>query len=346
MSQHDSGLIHPMKRLAVLVGFALTLASGSISSRATAAGEDRAMALELFAQGRALFKSGNYAAALEQFEAAAKEMRTFGILFNIAECQEKLGRTASAWATWREARSVAVEGGHADDEDTAAARQRALESVLSRLTIVAPPDVDLPGLEVRRDDALIPREAWGMAIPVDPGLHVVVERAPGRKTRRLEVSLQDHAGKRTLTLLPLEPEVAPSSPVAADRAASRPLFASQVSSNAGSGQRVAGWVLGGLGVAAVGAGIAVALVGQGQHNDAVATDLAGNVPQAQNMESDANTTKAIGYVTIGGGAAFVVTGLVLVLTSPAPAASASGSVSLGPGGFCIGGRRAFFSMEW
>jgi hypothetical protein len=326
---------------------------------ALAAGEDRAMALDLFDQGRALFKSGSYAAALSRFEAAAKLMRTFGILLNIAECQEKLGRTASAWATWSEARVVAAEARRPDDERTAAERQKALEAGLSRLTIVVPPEAESPQLEVLRDDTEVPREGWARAIAVDPGPHVIEARAPGRKSRTFNVYVQPSADSRTVTLTPLDPEPGPAPPAPSASPApvsvpqSAPATAPTASTskaapvatpaapvtetaaapvaialppaapppvatdgaNPGSGQRVAGWVLAGLGVAAVGSGIGVAVVGQGQHNDAVATDLAGNVSQAQTMESKADTTKTIGYITIGAGGAFVLTGLVLVLAA-------------------------------
>jgi hypothetical protein len=358
------------RQFAAALLLALCSAEPLVLPRVSLAGDDRAMALDLFEQGRALFKNGNYAAALTQFEAAAKVMRTFGILLNIAECQEKLGRTASAWATWREARAVALEAQKTDDEAMAAERQRSLEPALSRLTIVVPPGMDLPELEVLRDGAIVPREAWGRPIAVDPGAHLIEARAPGRKARSFDVSVQGNADKRSVTLSPLETDGAPPAtptaappqqqqpvsvpppsapaPTTSEPPASPPPPAVDASNGSGSGQRLAGWVLAGLGVAGAGAGIAVALAGQGQHNDAVATDLAGNVTQAQGMESDANTTKTAGYVTIGVGGAFLVSGLVLVLTAPASAgASTSGRVSVSPWVSPVGGAGgAIVSRAW
>ncbi len=169
-----------MLHRALALVLALTLASDLIASSALAGGDERAIALDLFEQGRTLFKEGNYQGALAKFDAAAKVMRTFGILLNVAECQEKLGRTASAWATWREARAVAAQAHSDDDEAMATVRQKALEAALSRLTIVVPSDSDAPELEIRRDGGVVPREAWGAAIAVDPGAHVIDARAPGR----------------------------------------------------------------------------------------------------------------------------------------------------------------------
>jgi len=290
-------------------------------------------------------------------------MRTFGILLNIAECQEKLGRTASAWATWREAHAVASEGHKADDEMMAAERQKALESGLSRLAIVVPREADLAELEVRRDGVVVPREAWGRPIAVDPGPHAVESLAPGRKTRNLDVLVRGNGDQKSVTIAPLEadrtPPATPASSTigpAAQPSMSAPTketptsptaLAADGSSGGVSGQRVAGWILGGFGVAGVGAGIAIALAGQGQHNDAVATDLAGNLSQAQGMEAQANTMKTIGYATIGGGGAFLVTGLVLALTAPAsPRATAFNSVALTPCVFPAGGGGAFLWRLW
>ena len=339
-------------------------AVASVLSPAIAADEDRAMALDLFEHGRTLLKQGDYPAALTQFEAAAKAMRTFGILLNIAECQEKLGRTASAWATWREARAVASEGHRADDETLASERQKAVEPALSRLTIVVPQGADAADLEVRRDGVVVPREAWGRPIAVDPGRHPIEARASGRKTWSFDVFVPGNAANQTVTIAPLQSDPVPparSSPIAEEAArppvsvqaapATMTLPASPVApaqeGSGVSGQRVAGWILGGFGIAGVGAGIAIALAGQSQHNDAVTTDLAGNISKAQGMEAQADMTKNVGYVTLGGGGAFLITGLVLALTAPSSSrATAFNSVSVSPWVFSAGGGGAALWRVW
>ncbi len=306
------------------------------SSTAHAQADDRALALDLFGQGRTLLAARDYAGALAKFEAAGKVMRTFGILINIAECQEKLGRTASAWASWREARAVASEGHKSDDEAMATQREKALEPQLVRLTVVVPASTDLPDLEVRKDGTLVPRAAWGSAIPIDPGTHVIEGRAPGRKPRSVEVVVQAGGPGATATVGPLELEPQPGAspllapPPAAPVVALPPRASQPAVDNSGTGQRIAGWVLIGLGVAAGGTGVAVAVAGQNQHDQAVATDLAGNPSLAQSQESSANTTKLIGYATIGGGGAFLVSGLVLLLTAHSSSASSGSRMVFSP----------------
>ena len=349
----------PALAMTLLLTFALENPALTVAP-ALAAGEDRAMALDLFEQGRTLLKSGDTAAALIQFEAAAKLMRTFGILLNIAECQETLGRTASAWATWSEARAVASEAQRSEDERMATERQKALEGRLSRLTIKVSPEVDVPDLEVRRDGTVLPREGWGRAIAVDPGSHVIEAHAPGRKSRTVTVLVRGDSDDRSVTLPALEADAAPivmatvvSSPAPVPRATTPPATSpiGRDAASASSGQRLAGWVLGGFGLATAGTGIAIALIGQSQHNDAVTTDREGHLAQAQTMESKANTTKTIGYIAIGAAGAFVLTGLVLVLAAPADPRSANASglrsatVSLGPWASAKAGG-AIVSTEW
>ncbi len=341
---------HPRHVLIVPLLVALALPIGN-PSMAFAANEDRAMAIELFERGRSLAKDGDYAAALAQFQAAAKVMHTFGILLNVAECQEKLGRTASAWAAWREARAVAADAHRPDDEAMAAAREALLEPELPRMTIVVPKEADVAGLEVKRDGGVVPREAWGAATAIDPGTHTIEASAPGHAARAVRVAVLAK-DRPSVTIAPLDAEPArasaeetrepaPIAPVAPPRPAEaetpEPAAAPagsppNIAVSDGSGQRVAGWILAGIGIAGAGAGIAVALVGQNQHDDAVATDLAGNVSAAQSKESQANTTKTIGYVTIGAGGAFLVSGLLLVLTahSSSRASISLASVSLSP----------------
>ena len=338
-------------RHALLLALLLSLPSATtlFAPVARADTEDRALALDLFEQGRALLRKGDYQAALTKFEAASRVMRTFGILLNMAECHEKLGRTASAWATWREARAVASEAHRADDEAMATEREKALEPGLSRLTISVPSVADAAELEIRRDGVPVPRAAWGVGIPVDPGAHVLEERAPGRRPRKIELVVQPNGSAATVTMNPLEAEPPPAAPMPPPPPVAGPGPAPSAvlvappppvepsppepapqPQDSGTGQRIAGWVLGGLGLAGAGTGIAVALAGQNQHNEAVASQVAGHPGLATTEESNANSTKTIGYATIGGGGAFLASGIILLLTAHSAPRSSPSTVLLTP----------------
>src|SRR3954471_6278553 len=103
----------------VLVPLVVALCAGGAAGQNN---EDKALALSLFAQGRELIAHGDYQSAATKFEGASNLLRTYGILINLAECYEKLGRTASAWSVWLEARSVAHAARKVEDEQRAAER--------------------------------------------------------------------------------------------------------------------------------------------------------------------------------------------------------------------------------
>lgn len=245
----------------------------------------------------------------------------------------------------------------------ATARQGALEPKLNRLTIVVPSVADLPELELRRDGVPVPRAAWGSALPVDPGTHVIELRASGRTTKSLEVVVDAGTPNTTTTVPVLNLAGAPPAPPVVAAVGPVPVEPARVllpapqppTETTGSGQRIAGWVVGGIGLATAVAGIAVALEGQSQHNDAVTlanSALAANPSQttpayeaAAAEESGASSTKTAGYAIIGTGGAMVVTGVILLLAAPASAKTGTSTVALrrwvtrtGAGGG--------FSMEW
>jgi hypothetical protein len=176
------------------------------ASEASAQTRDAAGAEWLFREGRVLMKQGDLAAACPKLAESLRFDPAVGTLMNLAECEERQGRTASAWQRW----GAAADQLPANDRRraTALARARALEATLPRLTIetgTLPP----AGLQVIRDGVPLGIASLGVALPVDPGPHLIVVSAPGRAIRRYEVSVE--GGKQQV--LVVEPGPAPS-PVA------------------------------------------------------------------------------------------------------------------------------------
>ena len=328
---------------------ALALALFPLSARADGQ-DDKGVALALFEQGRTLIAQGDYEKAVPKFEGAAKLLHTFGILFNLADCYEKLGRTASAWSTWREAGSVARNSNRADDEARAEERQRALAPKISELTLRVPQAAELDTLEIARNGAPVPRAAWETPLPVDPGQQTIDARAPGHRAQHLTLVVLPNGDKKTLTIPPLELETAapvPSSAPSADRdnpSASPP---SGPVSSAPSGHPVrvlAGWIAAGAGAALAAGGIIEWAVGQNKMNDAVThanAAVAANDRGAYNAASDdlssGNSQRTTGFVLLGVGGAVAVAGAAFALTAPHadstphPATSTTLAPWMGPG---------------
>ncbi len=131
----------------------------------------------LFLEGRQLAADGQFALACQKFESARALYSSAGVLANLADCYEKMGRTASAWRAFGEAVVIATQTGRAGDAAAAQRRQERLELRLSRLTIQTLRAVE--GLTVRLDGGDVPRDKWGTAIPVDSGMHEIRAQALG-----------------------------------------------------------------------------------------------------------------------------------------------------------------------
>src|SRR5262245_35574652 len=140
--------------------------------------EDRAASDTLFDEAKKLMAAEDYARACPKFEASLKLVERIGAKLNLADCYEKAGRTASAWAAFRE---VAALASRANDEARVTfARQRAaaLEPYLAKLTIKVATADRVDGLTITRDGAIVPDAMYETSVPVDPGDHIIQATAP------------------------------------------------------------------------------------------------------------------------------------------------------------------------
>ena len=158
-----------MRGLAIAVVLVVTM-------RPVRADDNIARADKLFDEGRALMKSDLHAAC-EKFEESLKfNSQAIGTLMNVALCDEKLGRTASAAAKFAEARDRAKEGNM--DVHLKAAEER-LAELLPRvphvkIVFAVPP---LPETRIVMDDKVVAM-ADITDIALDPGEHPLVVSAP------------------------------------------------------------------------------------------------------------------------------------------------------------------------
>src|SRR5690606_21383628 len=70
---------------------------------------EKAAAETLFDRGIEQLRTEDLSAACTSFEQSQRIDPAVGTLLSLAECYERTGRTASAWATFREAASLARE---------------------------------------------------------------------------------------------------------------------------------------------------------------------------------------------------------------------------------------------
>src|SRR5512141_381175 len=132
------------------------LAAGCVVAvTVTAAAQDPAGAELLFREGRRLLDEGNVDAACEKLQESQALDPMSGTLLNLADCLTKQGKTATAWARFRNAAELATTQGKADQAAEATRRANELEADLSYLTIKVPQPV--PGLEVKRGGVTVGR---------------------------------------------------------------------------------------------------------------------------------------------------------------------------------------------
>src|SRR5258708_4033668 len=99
--------------------------------------ENKAAADALFDEGKRLLTAGDVERACAKLEASLQVLDELGVRLNLADCHERQGRTATAWAEFRAAASQADKRG---DSRSAYARQRtdALTPRLMKLQISVP----------------------------------------------------------------------------------------------------------------------------------------------------------------------------------------------------------------
>jgi hypothetical protein len=160
------------------VCLALVLA-GALASSAAHADDGAQSAEALFQEARVLVEKGSYEAACPKLEASQKLEPAVGTQFNLADCYEHVGRTASAHALFGQVARIARSAGKFEREKSAKERAAALEPMLARirLDVKAP----APGLEVRIDDAIVEKSGWAEPFAIDPGDHRISASAPSHR---------------------------------------------------------------------------------------------------------------------------------------------------------------------
>jgi len=306
------------------------------------AGGNRAAAEALFNQGRELMSAGKFAEACPKFEASQHLDPGLGTILNLAECYEKTGRTASAWAEYREAIPLARAAGSKTRQDLATERAKALQERLSTLTIRAMSGDDGGAhLEVRRNGVALQPAELGAPIPVDPGEHLIEAVAPGKQPWSSKVQVGADAAKVAVEIPPLQP--ATGSDPTKTAAAAGGTGALKVSEppadnlSDGSGRRTVGLVLGGAGIVGVGLGTYFGVRASSKWSDAKngCSDYPyGCSLEAQALRSSSRSSGTASTVAFIAGGALLTTGLVLYFTAPKRQEVALG---IGPGSAFVRG---------
>ncbi len=285
----------------------------------------------LFEQGRKLVSQGRYTEACPIFLESERVDHGVGTMLNLADCYEKIGLTASAWAGFRAAAAAAIAEGQPDREHIARERELVLQPQLAHLTITPPPQGLPSGSEMHRDGVLVSPWLWNSPVPVDPGNHAVVVAAPGKIDYATTAHVQRQSAATIVVRIPAlhrRPAPPPTAPVVVVP----PPPSLHPRAKAGLvalGLGGAGLVVGGIfGVRALGLkGDSAEHCDESDHCDLEGKSL-------RSRASIAGTGASIAFIAAG---AAIVGGLVLYATAPSPRGmTASFGLSGGTASIAVG----------
>jgi hypothetical protein len=292
---------------------------------------NKAAAEALFIDGRNLMAEGRLEEACPKFEASQRLEPGLGTMLNLAQCYEKTGRTASAWAQYREAIPLARAAGSPEREGLALERSKLLESRLSTLTI----RTGGAALDVRRDGVSVASAELGTPIPLDPGPHKVEATAPGKAPWSTTINVGAEAASLAVDVPNLEAAPAGSAPVAAP-----PPVVADSGAPHGSVQKPLAIGVAAVGVVGLGLGTYFGLAAGSKWDDAKAgcRDYPYDCSQAalDQQRSATSQARASTIAFIVGGVA-VATGAVLWLTAGSGEEKKT-AIGVGPGSVVLKGR--------
>jgi hypothetical protein len=202
----------------------------------------------LFEDGRRAMAEGNLELACSRFRESNRLDPAAGTLLNLADCEERRGLLATAWSLFKNA------VGQLDSSDdrltVARSRLASLDARVPKLVLELEPGASkdtrasVAGIELGQ-------AGFGVQLPLDPGDYDVVVTAPRHENRVISVKLS----QRRVTRL----RVAPGASLDAPAPAPEPAPAPVQSTDQGS-RRTWTYVLGGVGIAGLGAGTIAGLM--------------------------------------------------------------------------------------
>jgi hypothetical protein len=293
-----------VRRLAGLLAAGAVLVAAPRSSRAESPGD----AIEIFREGVRLRQEGKLDEACARFAESHRLEPTAGKLLNVAHCHEREGKLATARAEFLSAselyRARGQEGGVAECRRRAAL----LEPRLSRLMVRVGRPVE--GLVVKDNGRVVGPSQLGVPFFADPGEHVIVAEAPGHLPFRASSRVGPREGSTAVVDVPALAELEGPPATAA--------------------RRVAGYVVGGVGVAALGAGVAfgaMALSSNAKAEDACPS-VGGCSPEVATYYRDRANAQAWGAnLGVGLGLLGLAAGGYLILTAPSGRPAGAGAAA-------------------
>lgn len=306
-----------MSQARYLVAISIACAALATQHEASAEAPDPAAAEALFQRGRDAAARGDWPQACASFAESLRFDPAPGTRLNLADCEERTNLVARAWQDYE----VAASQLPADDPRHAFARSRAaaLEPRLARLVVRLAAGAPATA-RVERDGFELGAPSLGVAVPVDPGRHVLTVVVPGALRRSLEVTVAERETREVVLdarggVEPAPKDHAPVVPPPARTA---------------GGDRVIGFVALGIGAAGLALGSVSGLLAFDATSD-VRAHCDGDLrcdPQGLDAGSRARSWSTVSTVAFAVGLAGVAVGAYFLIVAPHPSDVSAPTVSL------------------
>jgi len=302
-------------RRGALLALCLAFGIALVPRAARAEGAQEAAARALFAEGRRLVDAGNYVEACPKFEESLRLDPGTGTSFNLADCFEHVGKTASAWARFLDVAAASKAAGQTERERVARLRAERLEPTLARMVVEVKGTE--PELVVKRDGVVVGAASWGVPVPVDAGSHAMEATAPGKRAWSNTATVAE--GPTTLVVEIPELEALPPPEIAPAGVAAPPVPAPRAAADSPPKERAVLPVvaLGALGAAAAATSVIFFLNMSSKNQEAEGLCPANNCrtsdekTEHDNLVDEARRDRTVGYVSAGVAGAALLTAAVL-----------------------------------
>ncbi len=296
---------------AVALGTALAMGTVTLAPPAFAQSHaELAKARAAYRQGVSLEAAGDWAGALAKFEQVADVKRTPQVQFHIARCKEHLGRLNEALGDYRMAEYEAKQKKAKELGQITTAR-KALEDRIPKLVITLGSGAE--SAQVELDGVELGEAKLGNEVSVDPGSHHIVVTLSNNKQFNKDVTVKEGETQKVELVPPADllKSSAPETPSPAELPPEEPPKPPPKKHKS-----ALPWIIGGVGVASLAASGVFYMLRSSAKSD-LEKKCRGNICPS-NLKSTGDKGKlytTLSEVTLGVGAAGVVTAVILLATS-------------------------------
>lgn len=275
-----------------------------------------------FREGLALETAGDWAGALAKFRAVANVKMTPQVRFNIAVCEEHLGKLVAALGDFQLAQDEALDQKAQDLAAKADEHAKAVAARIPKLTIARGSGAEAASIAL--DGVTLGATVLGTEMKLDPGPHTVAASVGGEQKFSKTVQLAEGESQQVEVVI-----AAVAAPPKVASTATQPEAPSPTPEppEGGGGSHTTGWILVGAGGASAVAGVVFLVLRGGTISDLDAACRDGHCPASSQSTADKGKLyTGLAEATLVAGAAGLTIGTIMLLgndSSSTPATTGS-----------------------